>query len=144
MTFDFIQSNDSSRQNLESFINTLSNDDFARTNAHGWTVAALLGHLAFWDQRMLVLLRRWQEKGVDESPVDPDMINDSLRPICLKLEPRTAADLCLASAKEADAALAAISLDLYEEIKASSNHFRFDRSLHRNDHLREIARILGR
>jgi len=144
MPFDFVQPNDASRQRLETFINSLTDDDFTRTNAHGWTVAALLGHLAFWDQRLLVLLRRWQEHGVDESPVDPDMINDSLRPLCLALEPRAAADLCLASVKDVDAALAAVSPELFEAIQTSPNHFRFNRSLHRDDHLGEIARILGR
>jgi hypothetical protein len=93
---------------------------------------------------MLVLLRRWQQTGVDDSPVDPDMINDSLRPLCLALEPRVAAELCLASAKETDAALAAISPELFEAIQASPNHYRFNRSLHRNDHMDEIARLLGR
>ncbi|MBN1454415.1 MAG: DinB family protein [Anaerolineales bacterium] len=144
MSFDFIQENDRSRERLETFIRSLSTDDFTRTNAYGWTIAALLGHLAFWDNRVLVLLRRWQEQGVDESPVDPDMINDSLRPICLALEPRAAADLCLASAKEVDAALATVSPELVAAIQASPNHFRFDRSLHRDDHLGEIARILER
>lgn len=144
MPFDFIQSNNSSREKLEAFIDSLSPEDFAKTNPHGWTVSALLGHLAFWDQRMLVLLRRWQERGVEESPVDPDMINDSLRPVCLALEPHAAAALCLASAKETDAALAGISPELHQAILASSNHYRFDRSLHRNDHLGEIKRILGR
>jgi hypothetical protein len=144
MPFDFIQPNEASRQRLEAFVNSLSVEDFSKTNPHGWTVAALLGHLAFWDQRMVVLLRRWQEDGVDEAPVDADMINDSLRPICLMLEPRAAAELCIASAKEANAALAAMSPELYEAILASPNFFRFDRSLHRDDHLGEIARILGR
>lgn len=144
MALDFIQPNDASRQRLESFISSISAEDFYKTNPYGWTVAALLGHLAFWDRRVLVLLRRWQERGVDESPVDPDMINDSIQAICLALEPRTAADLCLASAKETDAALAAISPELYEAIQASPNHYRFNRSLHRDDHMNEIKRILGR
>lgn len=144
MVFDFIEPNDASRRRLEAFIHSLSDEDFTRTNAHGWTVAALLGHLAFWDQRMLVLLRRWQEHGVDELPVDPDMINDSLRPICLALEPHAAADLCLASANEVDAALAGMTPELFEAIQASPNHFRFNRSLHRDDHLGEIVRILER
>ena len=144
MSFDFIQPNDNSRQKLETFINSLSDDDFAHTNPYGWTVSALLGHLAFWEQRMLVLLRRWQQNGVDESPIDPNMINDSLRPLCLALEPRVAAELCLASAKETDAALAAIPPELFEAIQASPNHYRFNRSLHRNDHMSEIARLLGR
>jgi hypothetical protein len=144
MSFEFIPENDASRNRLATFIASLSADDFARANAHGWTVGALLGHLAFWDQRVLVLLRRWQEKGVDESPVDPDMINDSLRPLCLALEPRVAADLCLASAREVDAELATVSPELYDTILASPNHYRFNRALHRNDHLNEIERILGR
>jgi Mycothiol maleylpyruvate isomerase N-terminal domain len=144
MSFDFIPENDASRVRLEAFIPSLSTDDYSQSNADGWTVAALLAHLAFWDNRMLVLLRRWQEHGVDESPVDPNMINDSLRPLCLALEPRAAADLCLASAKTTDAELAAIPPELYAEIQASPNHYRFNRSLHRNDHLNEIERILGR
>lgn len=144
MPFDFTEPNQASRQRLEAFVYSLTDQDFAQTNPHGWTVAALLGHLAFWDQRMVVLLRRWQEHGVDEAPVDADMINDSLRPICLALEPQAAVELCLASAQEANAALAAMSHELYEAILASPNFFRFDRSLHRDDHLGEIARIIGR
>ena len=144
MSFDFIPENDASRARLESFLPSLSAEDFSRSNAFGWTVSALLAHLAFWENRMLVLLRRWQEQGVDESPVDPNMINDSLRPLCLALEPRVAVELCLASAKATDAGLAAVTPELYEEIQASPNHYRFNRSLHRNDHLNEIERILGR
>jgi hypothetical protein len=144
MPYDFIQPNDHSRQRLEALVDSLSEADYNQTNSSGWTVAALLAHLAFWDQRMLALLRRWEGHGLDESPVDPDMINDALQPLCLDLEPRTAADLCLQSARETDAALAGISPELYQAITASGVHFRFDRSAHRNDHLGEIARLLGR
>ncbi len=144
MSFDFIQENNASRQRLETLIDSLSVDDFARSNMDGWTVAALLAHLAFWDNRVLVLLRRWTESGVDESPVDPDMINEALKPLCLALSPHTAADLCLASATVTDAELAMLTPELFQAIQASPNHFRFDRALHRNDHLNEIERILGR
>jgi hypothetical protein len=120
----------------------LSGDDFSQANAGGWTVSALLAHLAYWDQRMLALLRRWQADGVDESPVDPNAINDALLPLCLALPPQAAADLCLASAREVDAALEALSPALYEEIQNSPNHFRFNRALHRSDHLGEIERLV--
>ena len=29
----------------------------------GWTVAAVLGHLAFWDQRAFILLEQWEKTG---------------------------------------------------------------------------------
>lgn len=143
MTLPFVQDNNSSRQKLASFVQGLSEADLAQTNAEGWTVSALLVHLAFWDQRMLVLLRRWQKKGVGDAPVDPDMINDSLRPIALAMRPQAAVALCLESAEAIDAALEQMSTELYEEIAAAPIHYRFNRSLHRNDHLGEIKRLLA-
>jgi hypothetical protein len=98
--------------------------------------------MAFWDQRIVVLLRRWKEKGVDESPVDADAMNDALKPIFHALEPRTAVQLCLSSAEAADAELETLTPELYEQIQASPTHFRFNRSLHRNDHLNEIEMLL--
>lgn len=142
MIFPFVQDNNSSRERLASFVRGLSEADLARTNAEGWTVAALLVHLAFWDQRMLVLLRRWQREGVGEAPVDPDMINDSLRPIALAMPSQTAIALCLESAEAIDTALEQMSTELYEEIAAAPIHYRFNRSLHRHDHLGEIEQLL--
>lgn len=142
MSFPFTQENNLSRQELETFVRGLTDADLARTTAAGWTAAALLAHLAFWDYRVLVLLRRWQTNGVDESPVDPNMINDALLPLCLALPPKTAVELCLHAAAEVDAALETITPELVAAIEASPNHFRFNRALHRRDHLGEIGRLL--
>jgi hypothetical protein len=136
MTFDFIKENTASRHKLEAFVRGLSPADLARTTPAGWTAAALLAHLAYWDQRVLALLRRWQADGVDLSPVDADAVNDALKPLCLALEPQAAVELCLASARAVDAALV-------EKIRASENHFRFYRSLHRMDHLNEIEKLIA-
>jgi hypothetical protein len=144
MPHPFVEENTTSRQRLESLIGALTEEDFGRTTADGWTVSALLAHLAFWDLRVLVLLRRWQTDGVDESPVDPHMINDSLKPLCLALDPPAAVELCLSSAQAVDAELEKISPDLVAAIEASPNHFRFNRGHHRHDHLGEIERLLGR
>jgi len=140
MAFPFVAENTASRRRLESLVRRLSDEDLARPTSDGWTAAALLAHLAFWDQRVLALLRRWEAKGVDESPVDADAINDALKPLCLALDPRAAAELCLAAAEAVDAALEAITAELVERIQASPTHFRFNRALHRNDHLDEIER----
>ena len=144
MTFPFIQENSSARYRLETFFRNLSDEDLGRTNPDGWTVAALLAHLAFWDNRVVVLLRRWKVEGVDESPVDSDMTNNALKPLCLAIEPRTAVQLCLSSAEAADAEVEMATAELVKQIEASPNFFRLNRALHRNDHLNEIERLLGR
>jgi len=142
MPYPFVEKNTASRRRLKAIVERLNDEDFARTTPGGWSVAALLAHLAFWDQRIVVLLHRWKENGVDESPVDSDMINDSLKPILLAIQPRAAVELCLSSAEAADAELENLTPELYEQIQASSNHFRFNRALHRDDHLNEIEQLL--
>lgn len=142
MTTPFAQENDASRRRLETLVRRLSMQELVRTTTSGWTVAALLAHLAYWDQRIIVLLKRWKEHGVDLSPVDADAVNDAIKPICLALDPQAAVELCLSSAQAVDAELEAISDALFEEIQASPNHFRFNRALHRTDHLDEIEQLL--
>lgn len=143
MTLPFIQENTASRQKLETLVRGLSAEELARTNPHGWTVAALLAHLAFWDRRILVLLRRWKADGVDESPVDPHMINDAIQPLLLALDPQAAVELCLASAAAVDAEIETMTAELVNEIEASPNFIRLNRSFHRYDHLGEIERLLA-
>ena len=142
MSMPFIQENTASRRRLETLARRLTAKDLARSTPSGWTVSALLAHLAYWDQRMIVLLQRWKEHGVDLSPVDPDAVNDAIKPLCLALPSQAAVELCLSSAKVADAELEAISDGLLAEIQASPNIFRFNRALHRTDHLDEIERLL--
>ncbi len=146
MEFPFAQENAASRQRLEIITRRLADDDLARTTPYGWTIAALLAHLAFWDQRVLALLRRWKALGVDPSPIDSTAVNDALKPLCLALDPRSTVALCLSSARAVDAELETITSELFEkiqeEIKASSTQFRFSRALHRNDHLNDIELLL--
>lgn len=147
MTFPFAQENTESRQHLAASVRGLSEAELARSTDYGWTVAALLAHLAFWDQRMIVILKRWQETGFDPSPVDDAAINGALSVICHALEPRAAIELCLSSAEALDAELAALTPDLVKQIeehtKATSTVFRMNRSLHRNDHLKDIEALLS-
>jgi hypothetical protein len=145
MTYPFSEDNRTSRAALGQFVGGLSAKDLTREASAGWTVAATLAHMAFWDRRMTVLLRRWTEAGaVGDAPVDADMINDALVPLFRALEPQAAVEQCLAAAAEVDAALEAMSPALYEQIQASGVYFRFNRSLHRQGHLAEIAHALGR
>jgi hypothetical protein len=142
MSFPYKQDNDASRQRLTTLARGLSDEQLAHTNADGWTVAAMLAHLACWDQRHLHLIRRWRAGGIDDSPVDSTAVNESMKALCLALPPRAAVELCLASAAAIDAELETVSPDLMAAIDASPNHFRFNRSLHRAWHLEEIEELV--
>ncbi|MFN8499017.1 MAG: DinB family protein [Anaerolineae bacterium] len=144
MTLPFLKDNDASRQRLREVVRDLSPDDLALANSDGWTVAALLAHMAFHDRRHLVLLQRWKAKGVDYSPMDPDALNDAMKPILLALVPSAAIALCVAAADAVDAEVATLTDELLGEIQASGSWFRPNRSLHRNAHLDEIERLIGK
>src|SRR5437879_10750937 len=79
----------------------------------GLTVAAVLAHLAFWDQRIVVLVDAWQRAGATQVPStvadhDVDWINDAGKPMLLALPPRAAARLAVAAAEAADARVAGL------------------------------------
>ena len=148
MTFPYARQNEDSRLRLETLVDGLTDEDLALTVDYGWTVAGLLAHLAFWDQRMSVILRRWQEQGLDESPIDSGAVNDALREICQALEPHTAAQLAVSAAQKIDAELDKLSAARVAEIEAhaaaTSTQFRMNRSLHRESHLKDIEALLKR
>ena len=146
MTFPYSQQNAESYQRLKSLSQRLTDTDLALSTDYGWTVSALLAHLAFWDQRVLVILRRWQAEGLDPSPIDAMAVNDSLKVICHALEPRTAVDLCLVSAEAVDAELETLSPEFVKQIEehaqATDTQFRMNRALHRSGHLDDIEALL--
>lgn len=147
MTFPYSEQNAESRRRLEKIVRRLSDQDLARSTDYGWTVAALLAHLAFWDQRMVVILRRWLEEDLDPSPIDSRAVNDALKVICHALEPRAAVELCLAYAEAADAEFDRLTPDqvkqLEEHAAATETQFRMNRSLHRDGHLNDIEALLS-
>ena len=146
MPFPYSEQNTQSRRRLEMLIRRLSEEDFARSTDYGWTVSALLAHLAFWDLRMSAILQHWQAEGLDPSPVDMMVVNDSLKVICHAIEPRAAAELALSAAEKIDKQLEALTAEQVKEIEehaaATETQFRMNRALHRGGHLNDIEALL--
>lgn len=146
MTFPYLQQNAESRLRLETLARRLSDEDLARSTDYGWTVAALLAHLAFWDHRMSAILHRWREEGLDPSPNDMMVVNEALREICHAVEPRTAIELAVSATEKIDRELEKLTPEftrqLEEHAAATETQFRMNRSLHRNDHLNHIEALL--
>ena len=141
-----VAANDAERERLRALVTRLSDDDLRRPMPAGWTVAALLAHVGFWDARAIYALGRWA-LGLEPSPGDyePDdvgWINDSAKPLCLALPPRDAARLALRLAEEADGKIAALSDELVAKI-SEMGPFNISRAEHRKEHLDDIERALG-
>ena len=150
MTVDrsYVALNDAQRQRLSALVRRLSDAELGRALAAGWTVAGVLGHLAFWDQRILVLLERWEREGVSAvpPPLDHgavDWINDATKPLLLALPPRRAAELAVAIAEAVDREVAGLPDELVARNAAAGNPVNLLRAEHRREHLDEIERTLG-
>ncbi len=146
MTFPYAQQNAESRDRLKALVRRLTDTDLALSTDYGWTISALLAHLAFWDHRMSMILKRWQTEGLDPSPIDSGVVNDSLRVLCHALEPRVAADLALTAAEKIDSELETLSEEFAKKLElhaeATGTQFRMNRSLHRNAHIYDIETLL--
>ena len=65
MSSAYSQRNKAELEHLRKVVDRLTDEQIARpAGGDGWTVGALLGHIAFWDQRAIVLMERWKAGGV--------------------------------------------------------------------------------
>jgi hypothetical protein len=135
--------NKDSLDRLQRFAAAVTHDQLRQQVVAGWTVAALLLHIAFWDRRASLLLARWTESGVEDSPIDSDIVNDSLKDMLLAVPPKAAPHLALAAAEEVDRAIAGLPASILSDIEGRDVHIRLDRAHHRNMHLDEIEKELG-
>ena len=140
----YVAQNDAERARLKALL-ARSDADLARPLPAGWTVAGVLGHLAFWDQRVLVLFEQWEKTGQappSYSQDDVDWINDAAKPMLLAVPPRQAAQLALEIAEAVDAKVARLSDDLVTRNAASATPINLLRAEHRREHLDEIEHAL--
>ena len=142
----YVEQNTRERERLRALVERLSEDELRRPVNEHWTVAGVLGHIAFWDARAVVLADKL-ERGVpfspsDAEPEDVDWINDATRSLIHAIAPREAAQLALRLAEETDRRVASLAPALIAANDANSplNPFR---ATHRAEHLDEIDAALG-
>ena len=143
MNRDFQIKNKTSREKMRELIEGMTDGELALPAVAGWTVAATFAHVAFWDFRILHLLRLWRENEIVPSPYDVDAINEAQKPLCMALPPRTAAELALKAALEIDSEIEAASDDLVKKIQDANVQFKFERNGHREYHIKEIEQVLA-
>ena len=133
-------------ERLRALVSRLSDQDLGSMVNEYWSVAGVLGHLAFWDGRALYLAGKLQRDGAltpsDAEPEDVDWINDSTRPLIHAIPPRQAAEVALRIAEETDELVASLSLELVATIDDNSP-LNLVRAHHRGEHLDEIEAALA-
>jgi hypothetical protein len=126
---------------MRALVSRLSDGQLGAMVNEYWTVAGVLGHIAFWDGRALYLAgklrRRAPSTASENEPEDVDWINDSSRPLIHAIAPRALAELAVSIAEETDALVASLPDELLAGLDESSplNPVRAD---HRGEHLDEI------
>ncbi len=127
---------------MRALVARLSDADLERLVGHGWTVAATLVHLAFWDLRAITLMDKYEGNGVSPSPIDIDVVNDTIRALTLAIPARAAARLAVEAAETVDRRIEALPDRLIEAVVAADRPFNLERHIHRAEHLDEIERAL--
>lgn len=138
----FVAENAREGERLRSLVGRLTDQELNLPLGTDWTVAVALAHLAFWDQRSLVLMQKWEDDGVAPCPIDVEVINESLLPLWLALPPRAAAGLAISAAEAIDRELEEAPDELIAAIESLGEKFRLYRSEHRKMHLDHIEAVL--
>jgi hypothetical protein len=110
-----------------------------------WTVAAVYGHIAFWDARILALADK-VDRGEpftesDHEPEDVDWINDASRPLIHAVPPAELVRLSLRIAQETDERVAALPPDRMWPNDPDSPIYCV-RAAHRGEHLDDVEAAL--
>ena len=136
----YIAENDRERHRLEALVGKLDDTALSRAMPAGWTVAGVLAHLAFWDQRIVTFIDLLK-RGVKipaEDPIEIEWINEAAKPTQLALPPRRAATLAVDTARAIDQAVATLSDELLARNAAAGSPINLLRAEHRREHLDEI------
>lgn len=138
----YTENNLKSRQAVLDFAGSLSRDELECTMPADWTVSGVLMHLAFWDLRAYTLLTQWMKSGIGPSPVDTDLVNESMRVICCTVQPPDAVSVFRESAMKIDNLIDSLDPDFLHKVETQGKTVHLDRAEHRHCHLEEIRQVL--
>lgn len=143
MTNDHNKRNRASRDRLAAVIARLGDRSISLPG--GWTAAALLAHLAFWDGLGAARLEKYLR---DRKPMEfgsdalTEFINAAGLAQWTATPLRAAGTLATDAAAKIDRLIEGVPKDAFDAIRALNTPRVLDRSLHRKEHLDEIERAL--
>jgi hypothetical protein len=146
MDADWIEQNRHAHTQLTALCSRLTPTHYERAD-DGWTVSAILAHLAFWDRRGAIILKAWDDGHLPRRPddgfYDSHVLNDANLPDWLVVPGPDAARLALAAATAVDQVVAALKPGTVDAIAAMDELWRVRRHNHRMDHVDQVIRLTG-
>jgi hypothetical protein len=138
---DYVGANARELERMRSLVEGMTDDELSAPANDHWTIAGVLGHIAFWDARMLALMDKL-ERGEpftddDTEPEDVDWINDATRPLIHAVPARELARLSLEIAAQTDARVASLPRDRFWPEDPNSPLYAV-RAGHRGEHLDDV------
>ncbi len=140
----YIEVNTRERERMRTLVEGLDDEALIVPVNEYWTVAGVLGHIAYWDIRVLVLagkIDRGEPWAPGDAEPDGDWLNDSTRPLIHAIAPREAARFALRIAEETDTRVAELPLERMAPRDPDSPIYPA-RGEHRGEHLDEIEAAL--
>jgi hypothetical protein len=143
----YVAENEAQRKRLAALVARLSDAELVRPMPGGWTVASVLGHVAFWDQRIVALIEAWRGRDARMPPPiederDVDWINDATKPLLQAIDPRRAAELTVRIAETTDRMVAELSDEQLAANERAGSPINVRRAEHRREHIEEIEAAL--
>jgi hypothetical protein len=137
----FVTANARELARMRAVVSRLSDRQLGTMVNEHWSVAGVLGHIAFWAGRGLHLagkLQRGEPLTTSENePGDVDWINDASRPLIHAISPRALAKLAVSIAEETDELVASLPDEMLAGLDETSP-LNPVRANHRSEHLDEI------
>jgi uncharacterized damage-inducible protein DinB len=143
----YVEQNTRERERMRTLVEDLSEEELQQPVNEYWTIAGVLGHIAFWDARILSLCDKL-DRGLpfadsDTEPEDVDWINDASRALIHSVPPGELARLALQIAEATDARVATLPPDQLWPQNPNSPLYAV-RASHRGEHLDDVEEALGR
>jgi len=142
---DVLRMNLESRDRLLALVEHLDEQTLSQQVEGEWTIAALLAHVAFWDQICAVRWDAFNEGGslADVPNTLIEFINAASLPTWRALSGRAAVDLLRQAMAETDARIARLPDTAVHAATSGGFTYMLDRTGHRNEHAAQITEFLA-
>lgn len=143
---EITRKNAESRERLLALVENLDEQTLGQQVDDEWTIAAMLAHVAFWDQLCVIRWNAYVDGGAlaDVPMTLIHFINAANLPTWRALPGRTAIDVLRKAMEENDARVASLPDAAVHDAVAGGFGFMVDRTTHRDEHATEIAALLAR